>query len=106
VAEVLFHPEAQAEYECALGCYQARSVRSAARFEAEVERLIELMKAHPDMFPPYDDEHRVAVLRRFPYSVVYQVVSDWVYIVAVPHSARSAAYWQGRGSQGSAPDPN
>ena len=64
VAEVLFHPEAQAEYECALGCYQARSVRSAARFEAEVERLIELMKAHPDMFPPYDDEHRVAVLRR------------------------------------------
>jgi plasmid stabilization system protein ParE len=102
VAEALFHPEAQAEYDCALGCYQARSVRSAARFEAEVERLLELMKAHPDMFPLYDDEHRFAVLRRFPYRLVYQVQSDRVYIVAVAHSGRSAAYWQGRGSQGPA----
>ena len=46
--------------------------------------------------PPYDDEHRFAVLRRYPYTMVYQVQPDRVYVVAVAQSGRAAGYWQGR----------
>jgi plasmid stabilization system protein ParE len=96
VADILFHPEAEAEYQGALAWYQSRSVRAAARFEAEMERILGLIRSNPDMFPPYDDEHRFAVLRRYPYSVVYQVEVGQVYVIAVAHSSRSAGYWQGR----------
>jgi plasmid stabilization system protein ParE len=96
VANVVFHPEAQAEYDAALAWYQARSLRAAARFEAEVERLLGLIGTSPEMFPSYDDEHRFAVLKRFPYSLVYQVQPDQVWVVAVPHSGRSPGYWRGR----------
>jgi plasmid stabilization system protein ParE len=96
VAEVAFHPEARDEYDAALIRYQARSPRAAARFEAEVERILGLIAANPDSFPAYDDEHRFAVLRRFPYSVVYQVQPDRAYVVAVAHSSRDAGYWSGR----------
>jgi len=39
VANILFHPEAQAEYQAALAWYQARSPQAAARFETEMDLL-------------------------------------------------------------------
>jgi toxin ParE1/3/4 len=96
VANTLFHPEAQAEYDAAIAWYQTRRPQAATRFEAEVERVIRLIESRPEMFPNYDEEHRFAVLRRFPYSVVYQVQKEQVYVVAVAHSSRSPGYWQGR----------
>jgi hypothetical protein len=32
----------------------------------------------------------------FPYSIVYQVQSGQIYLVAVAHASRAAGYWQGR----------
>ena len=86
MANILFHPEAQAEYDAALAWYQSRSPRTALRFEAEVERIMGSIGADPEMFPNYDDEHHFAVLRRFPYSVVYQVQPGQVSVIAVAHS--------------------
>jgi len=96
VANVLFHPEARAEYEAALAWYQSRSPQAAAKFEAEMDRVLGLVSTNPDLFPEYDDDHRFAVLRRYPYSVVYRVQAGQVYVIAVAHSSRSAGYWHGR----------
>jgi hypothetical protein len=53
VADIVFHPEAQDEYERALAWYQARSARTAGRFEAEVQRLLGLvqLKGYPEIQP-------------------------------------------------------
>ncbi|HTU17636.1 MAG TPA: type II toxin-antitoxin system RelE/ParE family toxin [Gemmataceae bacterium] len=96
MANVLFHPETQAEYDAALAWYQARSPQAASRFEPEVEHLLGLIETNPALFPSYDDDHRFAVLKRFPYSFVYQVQAGQIYVVAVAHASRSAGYWQGR----------
>lgn len=96
MAEQLFHPEAQAEYQAALTWYNSRSPRSAMRFEAEVDRLLALIDEHPPVYPPYDEEHRFAVMRRFPYSIVYQGTPTRIYVVAIAHSARKPGYWQDR----------
>ena len=58
--------------------------------------MLGLIGANPDLFPQYDDEHRFAVLKRFPYSVVYRVQPAGIYVIAVAHSSRSPGYWQGR----------
>ena len=96
MSDVEFHPEAQTDYLSALSWYQSRSPRTAARFETEMERMLNLIASSPEMFPPYDPEHRFVVLRRFPYSVIYQTLPGKVYVIAVAHSNRLARYWQGR----------
>ena len=96
MADVLFHPEAQEEYEAARAWYRARSKRAAERFEAEVERVLTLIRENPDTFPQYDPDHQFAMLRRFPYSVVYQVQRPFIYIVAIAHGSRLPDYWHGR----------
>ena len=101
MTDVVFHPAARAEYESALEWYQSRNARAATRFEAEMERILEWIGTSPEMFPKYDDESRFAVLRRYPYSVIYSIQPGQVYVIAVAHSSRSAGYWQGRGTPGS-----
>ncbi len=96
MADLRFHPEARDEYDAALAWYQTRSVRAAARFEAEVERVLEAIGENPEAFPLYDDAHRFALVRRFPYGVVYQVELACIYVVAIPHGSRSPGYWRDR----------
>ena len=94
--DVRFHPEAQDEYDAALIWYRARSARAARRFEIEIESVLGQIGANPDFFPMYDDEHRFALLRRYPYSIVFQTRHECVYIIAVAHSSRSPGYWEDR----------
>jgi plasmid stabilization system protein ParE len=96
VAKVLFHPEADAEYLAAREWYRARSLQAAFRFESELERVLDLIAANPDTFPKYDDNHRFALLRRFPYCVIYQQRSENIDVIAVAHTSRSVGYWHGR----------
>lgn len=51
---------------------------------------------HPDSFPKYDEEHRFALLRRYPYCMIYEEQPQRIYVIAVAHTSRSAGYWQRR----------
>jgi plasmid stabilization system protein ParE len=96
VISTVFHPEAQEEYQAAFAWYQAHSRRAAIRFEAEVERVIQLIESNSEGFPKYDDLHRYALLRRFPYSIVYQHWVDHIYVIGVVHGSRLPGYWKNR----------
>jgi plasmid stabilization system protein ParE len=94
VDKSLFHPEAEAEYLHAFEWYEVRSPRAALRFESQVDDVLARIVGTPESFPRYDDTHRFAIVRRFPFSIVFQNLSDHVYVVAVAHSSRSPGYWQ------------
>ena len=94
--EVVFHPEARAEYWAGWNWYHSRSPQAAARFENELERVLDLIRANPKLFPKYEDDFRYASLGRFPFSVIYELQPDCIYIIAVAHSARAEGYWRTR----------
>jgi toxin ParE1/3/4 len=66
------------------------------RFESEVERVVKIIERTPSIFPAYDAEHRYAMLKRFPYTLVFQTPVEGIQIVAVAHTSRRSGYWQGR----------
>lgn len=96
MANVHYHPEAQEEYEAAVAWYYSRSPDASLRFEAEVDRISQIILANPELYARYDNEHRFAVLRRFPYSLAYSVQGPEIFVVAVAHSSRLPGYWKGR----------
>lgn len=91
-----FHPEAEEEYDQAIYWYHVRSPQASMRFEEEVEGAIRAIEADPDRFANCDDLTRYVLLRRFPYSIVYQHWADHVYIIAVAHGSRLPGYWRNR----------
>jgi plasmid stabilization system protein ParE len=60
VDELLFHPEAEAEYLQAFHWYEDRSASASLRFEAEIESVLERIRFGPEVFPRYDETQRFA----------------------------------------------
>jgi toxin ParE1/3/4 len=91
-----FHPEAEQELYEAASRYESEVSGLGLRFADEVERVVRLLLELAELGSRLDDELRHFVLRRFPFSVVYAVASDVVYIVAVAHGSREPGYWRPR----------
>ena len=97
MANVVFHPDALAEYRAALVWYGRRSRRAAQGLERAVDRVLSTAASSPEFYPLYDDIHREAILTRHPYSVLYRVRENGdLLVTAVAHASREPGYWQGR----------
>ena len=74
--------------------YRGESPQLAARFEAEVERVLRRILEAPLQFPGYEDSTRRALLRTFPYGIVYEIEGDVVRVVAFAALRRRPGYWK------------
>jgi plasmid stabilization system protein ParE len=96
VIDVSFLPAAEADYQAALAWYRARSQQAADGFEAALGDGVQRIAANPELHGLIDDRHRGCLLRRYPHILIYRLESSGALIVAVAHSRRSSAFWQGR----------
>jgi plasmid stabilization system protein ParE len=88
---VRIHPAALEEAEAVLAWYAKRSSRAADAFLNELDHAI-----HPERYQLYEFEARRAVLRRFPYLIVFREGTEGIEIVAVAHGRRRPGYWRDR----------
>jgi plasmid stabilization system protein ParE len=61
-----------------------------------VDASLARIEAMPDSFPQNEFGIRSALLRRFPYAVLYRMASGRIEIVAVWHGHRAATPWRDR----------
>lgn len=87
-------PRAELDLDDALTWYAARSISLAARFDAAVDQTFALISEFPFRFPEFKPGVRRALLRDFPYHVMYRVLSDaYVEVLAVYHASRDPERW-------------
>ena len=72
--------------DAALGRDFAEAINAALR------RIVE----EPLLYQSLTPSARRCILPRFPFSVVYQIRSDAIRVIAVMHQARRPGYWRGR----------
>lgn len=93
---IQFGPEADTELEEATAWYIEHAWDVAERFVAEVGRVAALVVERPTMRAEVEPGVRRALLHGFPYSLVYTVEADRVFVLAVMHMKRHPDYWRGR----------
>ena len=90
-------PAALTDLDDGAAFYEGRGgIELRLRFVAEFDRIAQLILAHPDMGKATLANRRRYLMRRFPYSIIYQVTSDTVRVVAAAHQSRRPAYRAGR----------
>lgn len=90
------HPEAERELHEAVEYYEDIEPGLGYDLSVEVYSAIQRAVAYPRAWPVLDDEIRRALVRRFPYGVLYSVEEDTLLIVAVMNLRREPGYWKGR----------
>jgi toxin ParE1/3/4 len=93
---VSFRPQARAEIREARGWYEGQIPGLGRAFIAEVEATLAFLRLHPQLYAAVSEDGNVrrALLHRFPYSLVYEVLAvDEVLVLACRHVRRDEINW-------------
>ena len=91
-----FHQTASKEIVETTAYYEGEAPGLGAGFIAEVERVVAVLCDQPKIGQRVGEEFRRILLARFPYSLIYSIESERIWVVAVAHHRRRPGYWQER----------
>ena len=91
-----FRPGARAELREARRHYEEQLAGLGRRFIADVETALDYVAEQPAMFPAIEGAGgaRRVLLRRFPYSLVYDVEPEAIIVLACVHHRQHPSVWQ------------
>lgn len=87
--ELVVKEEAVVELEDAFFWYEKEKEGLGWEFIAAVERYYGKIMENPHWYQKVDKDRRVAVMRRFPYKIVYEVEQETAVVYAVFHTSRN-----------------
>jgi toxin ParE1/3/4 len=91
------HPDAEVDLREAAEFYRKRAGNELAlTFIAEFEYSVSLLLEYPTLGAIWRNGRRRFVMRRFPYSLIYNATDQQIRILAVAHQSRRPGYWQDR----------
>jgi len=97
VRPVIFTRAARAELIDAQDWYENEVPGLGQRFRGAVDAVVGRMSANPRQFPVIYKNLRRALLRRFPYSLLFVLEADEsLTVVACFHGNRDPLHWQKR----------
>jgi plasmid stabilization system protein ParE len=73
MARLIIQPRAQLDIDEAVGWYHSRDPALAERLFLELDVVFERISQNPSQFPSVADLVQRALLRKFPYSVAFDV---------------------------------
>ena len=95
--KLVVSPPALTELHDAAAFYTLKAdVGLGLAFVTEFERTANLVLANPLLGAVFRGTRRRYILRRFPYSIIYQVTAEELRILAVAHHRRRPGYWAQR----------
>ena len=96
---VVFRPEARAEVLEAQNWYESRAVGLGLEFARVVDAAVASAARAPETFAYVAGTCRRALLRKFPFSLVFRVRGDELLVIAVFHHRRNPSELTQRGGR-------
>ena len=93
---ILFHPEAAIEASIAADWYEHQQPGLGQRFENDLQTTARHVQVNPLIYAAEKHDERTAALRHFPYSVIFKVYHDRIWVSCVSHHKRRPGYWRKR----------
>ncbi len=94
---VIFTPAARADLVDARDWYEHEAPDLGRIFLSAVDVVIERIRSNPRQFPVVHKSVRRALLRRFPYALMFVIESDdALTVIACFHGSRDPIRWQQR----------
>lgn len=91
-----FHPEAEAEFNAAVEYYEDAEPGLGYDFALEIYSAIKRSVEFPKAWAVLEGDVRRALVRRFPYGILYSEEPTGIYVVAVMSLHRQPGYWKKR----------
>lgn len=91
-----FHEIAEKEFIDAIEYYEECQACLGEMFSEEVYATIKRICEHPYAWTGIDAKTRRCLTNKFTYGILYRIVKDHIWVMAVMHLHRKPGYWQSR----------
>jgi plasmid stabilization system protein ParE len=95
-AQLTLAPEVEQDVSEAYSWYDERRIGLGEEFLTCVDAGIQSICRNPEMHPIVYKNYRRGMVRRFPYSIFYEHISNTVIIYAVFHTSQNPLKWHRR----------
>jgi len=93
---LILRPEAELDLKAGFEWYETQTSGLGSEFVRAVDACLSSVGRNPLAYPLIYRQARRALLRRFPYSILYVIDQETVAIVACYHGKRDPKFWQDR----------
>jgi plasmid stabilization system protein ParE len=93
---LVVEPEVDADVAAAEAWYRQRSTVAANSFPEDVRQTLRLIQDNPYQYQTIFGRYRRAMLRQFPYALIYAVTETEIVVLACMHGRRHPTRWQDR----------
>ena len=87
-------PEAEQDADDAIAWYDLKSNVLGDEFLWCVNKCIQSIQEHPEMYPRVYRRIRRAFVETFPYQVLYEIDPEEIVVYAIYHCARNPKGWR------------
>jgi plasmid stabilization system protein ParE len=94
--KLIIRPEAEAELLEAIDWYESRGPGLGADLLRCVDSCLERIRRQPEAYPVVHRSTRMAIVRRFPYLILYRTMEDYISVIAIFHAKRNPMIWRKR----------
>ncbi|HYN23557.1 MAG TPA: type II toxin-antitoxin system RelE/ParE family toxin [Pyrinomonadaceae bacterium] len=94
--KISFLLPAQTEFEEAMEYYDEQRTGLGIEFSGEVGQALDRISHYPEAWSQLSSRIRRCLVNRFPYSVIYEVRSELLIIIAIQHHHRKPESWRAR----------
>jgi plasmid stabilization system protein ParE len=94
--KLVVEPSVEADIAAARVWLQERSPTAAIRFARAVRNSLLLIAQNPHQYQVVFGRYRRAMVRPFPYGLIYTVTKTEIIVIACMHGRRDPGTWQDR----------
>lgn len=91
-----FHPEAKEEFLEAIKYFEECRSGLGLEFSKEIFSAIQRIIHFPSAWSKFSENTRRCLTNRFPFGVIYQIVGEEIFIIAIMQLNREPDYWKKR----------
>ncbi|MBD3795616.1 MAG: type II toxin-antitoxin system RelE/ParE family toxin [Epsilonproteobacteria bacterium] len=91
--QLSFHPDVAVDIKGSFDWYEKELNGLGYAFISELENAYEAILHSPLVWANFEYGFKRYLLSRFPFSVVYKVTKETIFIIAVMHNSRNPNYW-------------
>jgi addiction module toxin, RelE/StbE family len=91
-----FHPSFKRDLKSACDWYSAERSGLGDALRDEVKVVIDRIRDHPELYQEIHGSVRRAVIKRFPYILLYKVEEKLIVILGLFHGSRDPIAWEER----------
>ena len=93
IPEIVIRPEAESEISEAFRWYEDKNEGLGSEFMRALDASLSHIQRNPMAYAVIHKQMRRALLRRFPYSVIYLIEGGKIVVLACFHASRDPKQW-------------